>query len=263
VPELPEVETVVRTIAPFLVGRRILNAEFSSRHVVRQDFDSLAAALGGRTVRAVWRRGKFIVVELDQGSLTIHLGMTGKLLAGAEPGPYARAVFILDRGVLVYDDVRHFGRIEWSATLPDRVAALGPDALTVSLADFRALLAGRTGRIKPLLLSQNFLSGLGNIYVDETLFASRIHPLAMASRLRKERVEALHQEMQRILTEAIARGGSSISDYVDADGRAGSFQLLHKAYGRKGEPCVQCGGPIRRIVVGQRGTHYCPRCQKR
>jgi formamidopyrimidine-DNA glycosylase len=261
-PELPEVETVVRSLAPRLAGRRIVDARFSSRHVVRQKFSTLRGRVRDQAVKSVRRHGKFIIVELDHGFLTIHLGMTGKLLVNNEPGPYARAVFELDRGVLVYDDVRHFGRIEWSAELPERAAALGPDALEISLEDFQKSLARRHSRIKPLLLNQKFLRGMGNIYTDEALFEARIHPLALASGLSKQRAARLHRAMVDILETAIRMKGSSISDYVDAEGKKGSFQQQHQVYGRAGEPCTICGTAIRRIVVGQRGTHYCPKCQR-
>ena len=261
-PELPEVETVVRTLAPKLTGRRIVDAKFTSHHVVRQPFATLRKRVRNQLVHSVERHGKFIVLTLDQGVLVIHLGMTGKLLLDAEPGPYARAIFTLDRGLLVYDDIRHFGRIEWSAELPERAAALGPDALSIALDDFRALLKTRRSGIKPLLLNQRFLRGMGNIYTDEALFEARIHPRAIAANLSKDRGRRLHQAMIDILATAIRLKGSSISDYVDADGEKGSFQLQHQVYGRAGEPCPTCGTPIRRIVVGQRGTHYCPKCQR-
>jgi formamidopyrimidine-DNA glycosylase len=263
VPELPEVETVVRTVAPHLVGGRILRARFDSPLVLRGDAARTAARLRGRRVESVGRHGKFIVVELSGGlTLTIHLGMTGALLWNADAGRHARAVFELDRGRLIYDDPRQFGRIELGAALPERAARLGPDALAIGAEEFAARLAARRGRIKPLLLNQAFLRGLGNIYADESLFAARIHPLAQAARLSAARSHRLHGAILRVLRAALEAGGSSVSDYVDADGRAGSFQVRHCVYGREGEPCVRCGAPIRRIVVGQRGTHYCPRCQR-
>ncbi len=261
-PELPEVETVVRTLAPKLTGRRIVDAQFSSRHVVHQKFSTLRARVRDQTVKAVRRHGKFIVLELDSGMLSIHLGMTGKLLFDAHPGPYARAVFELDEGLLVYDDVRHFGRIEWSPGLLERAAELGPDALDIALPDFLKLMRQRHARVKPLLMNQRFLRGMGNIYTDEALFQARIHPRAIASSLSKARATRLHGAMVEILTAAIRLKGSSISDYVDAAGERGSFQLQHQVYGRAGEPCAICGTAIRRIVVGQRGTHYCPKCQR-
>lgn len=261
-PELPEVETVVRSLAPKLTGRRIINAQFFSHHVVRQKFPALARRLRDQPVRSVRRHGKFIVLQLDKGMLTIHLGMTGKLLLDAQPGPYARAVFELDEGLLVYDDVRHFGRIEWSPGFLERAGSLGPDALDIPLEDFLQLLKKRHSRIKPLLLNQRFLRGMGNIYTDEALFEAGIHPKAIGSRLSNERASRLHKAMVDILAAAIRSKGSSISDYVDADGAKGSYQLQHQVYGRAGEPCPTCGSAIRRIVLGGRGTHYCPKCQR-
>ncbi len=261
-PELPEVETVVRSLAPRLTARVIREAHFFSKHVVKQDFGELAGRLRGQRVRAVRRHGKFIVLDLGAGALTIHLGMTGKLLFEGTPGPYTRALFELDEGLLVYDDIRHFGKIQWSEQLPDRIEGLGPDALAIPLAEFTARLRKRRSMIKPLLMNQAFVRGLGNIYTDEALFLARIHPRAIASRLSRERAGRLHRAIGDILSAAIALKGSSISDYVDSEGRKGSFQLHHQVYGRAGEPCAACGTPIRRIVLGSRGTHYCPRCQR-
>jgi formamidopyrimidine-DNA glycosylase len=262
VPELPEVETVVRSLAPNLTGRTIIQAHFSSAFVVKQDFAQLSQALAGQTVRALRRHGKFILAELDRGVLSIHLGMTGKLLFGGAPGPHTRAWFELDEDLLVYDDIRHFGRIEWNEQLPQRISKLGPDALTLPLDQFLGLLKRHKTRIKPLLLNQTILRGMGNIYTDEALFAAGVHPKTMAGRLSRPRASLLHSAMMDVLTRAIAAKGSSISDYVDAQGQRGSFQLFHQVYGRAGEPCLVCGTPIRRIVVAQRGTHFCPKCQK-
>src|SRR5215469_12445617 len=261
-PELPEVETVVRSIAPYLAGRRILSARFNSKHVTPGNRAALAARLAGRRVESVRRRGKFILIGLDRGALAVHLGMTGKLLIQGQPGEHTHGVFTLDDGQLLYDDPRQFGRIEWSAGPPKRVARLGPEPLEIGLEEFRKKLR-RKARIKPLLLNQRFLAGLGNIYVDESLFAAGIHPLATAARLSKERACRLHQAVREILNEAIALGGSSISDYVDGEGQPGWFQVRHRVYGREGQPCLTCGAPIRRILVAQRGTHFCPRCQRR
>ena len=261
-PELPEVETVVRSLAPHLAGRAIVSAEFHSPFVTPGDREALAAAVAGREIRSVRRHGKFIVFELDRGVLVIHLGMTGKLLLDAPPTQHSYGIFHLDRGTLIYDDPRQFGRIEFSETLPARVAALGPDPLGIGLEDFLAVLRKHKARIKPLLLNQQFLRGLGNIYADEVLFKARIHPRALASRLGRRRAAELHSAIRETLELAIAHRGSSISDYVDAAGEKGSFQLLHQVYGREGQPCRTCGTPIRRILVAQRGTWYCPRCQR-
>lgn len=262
-PELPEVETVVRTVAPKLTGRRIVSAQFFSKHVIRENFAKLARRVAGRNILGVTRHGKFIVIELDRGNLLVHLGMTGRLIVNGETGPYTRAVFELDEGTLVYNDPRQFGRIEWSESLPDRVARLGPDALAVTEAEFLARLKShKRAQIKPLLLNQAFVRGMGNIYADEALFAAGIHPRADAARLSGVRARRLHGAMVNVLRVAIANKGSSISDYVYDEGRTGNHQLHLLAYGRTGEPCEKCGAAIRRIVLGGRGTHYCPKCQR-
>jgi formamidopyrimidine-DNA glycosylase len=261
-PELPEVETVVRTVAPYLIGRQIVSAVFRSRFVTPGNRKQLAQKLAGRRIESVQRRGKFIVMALDQGTLTVHLGMTGKLLVSGSQNEHTHGIFTLNDGLLLYHDPRQFGRIEWSAGAPPRVSKLGPEPLEVGFEEFRARLR-RKARIKALLLNQTFLAGVGNIYADESLFAAGIHPLALAARISSERAERLYNAIRSILSHAIQMGGSSISDYVDAKGERGWFQMEHRVYGREGEPCVHCGTPIRKILVSQRGTHFCPKCQKR
>ena len=262
-PELPEVETVVRTLRPYVIGQTIARAEFRSRFVTPGDRQGLALKLIGRRIEAVERRGKFIWIRLDSGHLAVHLGMTGKLLFNGVEGPHTHGVFAFGDALLVYDDIRQFGRIEWSEGVPKRVAALGPEPLSMATADFVTRLRARSTRVKPLLLNQAFLAGLGNIYVDEALFRAQIHPNTKASRISRARAAALHQDIVEILRVAIDHKGSSISDYVDADGVSGGFQHLHQVYGREGAACSRCGGVIKRIVVAQRGTHYCPLCQRR
>jgi formamidopyrimidine-DNA glycosylase len=266
-PELPEVETVVRSLAG-LAGRRILNAEFRKLRVLIGDPDEGAAFLRGRLIQSISRYGKFIVFHLKPaGFLIVHLGMTGKLLSFPKAPPalakHTHAVFTLDKGVLLYEDSRQFGRIEYSATLPARVQKLGPDALDVDFETFAKLLRGRKTRMKSVLLNQEFLRGLGNIYADEALFRAGIHPLAVGARLKRERVKKLYDAIREVLSEAIESKGSSISDYVDSSGARGSFQDQHRVYQRDGKLCVVCGHPIKRTLVAQRGTHFCPRCQKR
>lgn len=264
-PELPEVETVARSLVP-LIGRRILTAQFRGLRVLRgADPVTMAACLRGRRITGVERYGKFILVALGGGGyLVIHLGMTGRLLLGGPAGKHTHAILTLDRGaVLLYDDSRQFGLLEYSREFPERFKKLGPEPLEVTVEEFRAALCRRKTRIKALLLNQDFLRGLGNIYADEALFRAGIHPLEIASRIRGDRVRRLHAAVAAVLREAIAAGGSSISDYVDAQGRKGFFQFSHRVYQRTGEPCVRCGSPIRRVVVAQRSSHFCPRCQKR
>jgi len=258
-PELPEVETVVRTLAPHLRGRHIVSASFSSPFVTPGNRKALARRLSGRTIQSITRRGKFIVIQLDRGTLTVHLGMTGRLLIDAASTKHTYGILTLDTGCLIYTDPRQFGRILWNHDL----SRLGPEPLDISLGEFQARVKSRKTSIKALLLNQTFLAGMGNIYVDETLFAARVHPLARASQLSATRVAAIHRHMRQILGAAIRLGGSSISDYVDARGERGWFQLQHQAYGREGEPCTVCGTPIRKTTVVQRGTHYCPQCQRR
>jgi formamidopyrimidine-DNA glycosylase len=263
VPELPEVETVVRSLQ-CVAGRTILNAEFRKMRILHGDPDESAAFLRTRTINAVERYGKFIVLRLaPSGFLIVHLGMTGKLLLDAPIAKHTHAILTLDQGVLQYEDSRQFGRIECCEKLPQRIRKLGPDALDVDLDSFSAMLRRRKTRMKSLLLNQGFLRGLGNIYADEALFRAGIHPLATGSRLTRRRVRKLYDAIREVLSEAIESKGSSISDYVDSAGNRGSFQDRHRVYQRTGEPCVNCGAPIRRTLVAQRGTHFCPMCQRR
>jgi len=264
VPELPEVETVVRSIAP-LVGRRIVSAEFRAARILRGgDPERMAARLAGCRIAAIRRYGKFILVTLSGGGyLLLHLGMTGRLLLGSAPGKHTHAIFTLDRGVLQFDDSRQFGAIEVHEEFPARVARLGPEPLEIAARDFARALRRRRTRVKALLLDQTFVRGVGNIYADEALFRAGIHPMAITARLRQDRALRLHRALAEVLTEAIAAGGSSISDYVDAEGRRGFFQVSHRVYQRTGEACVNCGAAVRRVVVAQRSSHFCPRCQKR
>jgi formamidopyrimidine-DNA glycosylase len=253
---------VVRSLAAHLEGRTIASAVLSSPLVTRADLHQTADLLTGRRIVALRRRGKQILAELDSGLLYIHLGMTGKLLWNAVPGKHARAILELDFGRLVFDDIRQFGRFEYYASLPEQLDRRGPDVLEIGFAEFYERLRAHRSRIKPLLLNQSIFGGLGNIYVDELLFRARIHPRTLASRISRKRAETLHSEVGPLLRTAIEQGGSSISDYVDGAGQRGRFQIMHQVYGRAGMPCLICGTPIRRIVVGQRGTHFCPKCQR-
>jgi formamidopyrimidine-DNA glycosylase len=261
-PELPEVETVVRTLRPAIIGRRILNAEFKQLRVLVGSAQKTMKALAGRKIQSIERHGKFIAIRLDKGFLVVHLGMTGKLLVNAEQSKWTHAIFTLDDGVLHYDDQRQFGRIEYGDELPERVAALGPEPLEISLDDFSRRVKLRKSPIKAVLLNQAVVRGVGNIYADEALFRAGVHPKRAASSLGKDRVARIYDAMREVLAEAIESRGSSVSNYVDADGRKGSFQQLHRVYRRTDEPCVNCGAKIKRIVLSQRGTHFCPKCQK-
>jgi formamidopyrimidine-DNA glycosylase len=261
-PELPEVETVVRSLREVLPGRTVVRADCYSPLVTRGDLAATAAALVRRRVTGIRRLGKQIFVELDCGVLYIHLGMTGKLLWNGVRGKHARAIVEFDAGTLIFDDIRQFGRFEVFEKIPELLQNDAPDALSITFEEFRSRLRDHRRSIKPLLLDQSFLAGVGNIYADEALFAARIHPRTAASRLSTPRARRLFDALMEVLRSAIEHRGSSISDYVDSEGNRGSFQQMHQVYGREGEACRTCGAIIRRIVLGQRGTHYCPRCQR-
>ena len=255
-PELPEAETIVRTLRPRIEGRRILEARFLATRVSRDD----PAQLSGQTIRHVRRYGKQIVWDLDRGCLLIKLGMTGALLIDRDRGPYTRADIALDGVRVLYDDVRQFGSL---CLLTDPPECLGPDPLEIVCSQFLERIRERDTEIKALLLDQRFVRGIGNIYADEALFRAGIHPRARTGRLTRARASKLHSVIVALLEEAIEYRGSSISDYVDAQGARGGFQLRHLVYGKDGEPCARCGVLLRRIIVAQRGTHFCQRCQKR
>jgi len=290
-PELPEVETVVRGLAPSLVGRRITAAHVLHRPSIAGTPAEPACVIGLRVER-VFRRAKFIRIELESGmGMAIHLRMTGWLgilaaprirafskpqfqtpnpqSAIRNPQSHIRVWFELDGGqdALVFRDIRTFGRV-WCGSTPaldklPAIAQLGAEPLELPTVEFARRLRSRRGRLKALLLNQKFLAGIGNIYADEALFAARLHPLADASQVSARAAAALHRSIKRILIAAIKAGGSSISDFRHPDGAPGWFQRKLRVYGREGRPCVRCGAAIKRIVMGQRGTWFCPRCQGR
>ena len=190
--------------------------------------------------------------------------MTGNLLVNGAPGRFTRASMSLDDGTtVVFQDIRKFGRWQWSERLPARLAALGPEPLEIGRDEFVARLRPRKARLKALLLDQEFLRGLGNIYADEALFRARLHPLRSGARVGPRKARDLHGAIQAVLQQAIDAGGTSIRDYRDSRGKQGSFQQQMRIYGRDGEACVTCGTQVRRVLVAQRSTHFCPRCQRR
>jgi len=272
-PELPEVETIVQSLGPGIRGRVIDRAELLFRPLLRRAPRGGLAALAGRRVLGARRRGKMALIACEGGwTLVFHLKMTGQLLLadGREaPDKHTRLIIrFRDKGPeLRFRDVRKFGFLLCLPGNPEEscteLSSLGPEPLDIALEDFRRILRGRKGRIKSLLLNQGIIAGIGNIYADEILFDSRIHPETPAAALPAKAVARFWESMRKILTLAIDAKGSSLSDYVDAEGKPGSFQFSHKAYGREGEKCGRCGASIRRIVVGGRSTHFCPRCQKK
>lgn len=266
-PELPEVETIIRGLAKRVTNRRIAAVEFREPRTVVGDAEKTAARLRGQTIRGIRRHGKYIVFELEKGRkqscLVVHLRMSGNFVLDAEPGPHTRAIVELEGGpTMVFHDIRKFGRWQVSDGLPARLRELGPEPLEISESEFVRRLRGHRAMAKALLLNQEFLRGLGNIYADESLFRARIHPRAITSRIGLQRAARLHRAIQEVLTDAIAQGGSTISNYVNSEGVQGYFQLSTAVYGKTGEECVVCAAPIRRIVVASRSTHYCGRCQR-
>jgi formamidopyrimidine-DNA glycosylase len=281
-PELPEVETVARDLRGHVVGATITGARVAWPRTLRAPLDpvTFAAGVAGRRIESVGRRGKQLLVELSGDAvLTIHLKMTGQLFvvpAPVPPDPYVRLVLELRDGREIrFRDIRKFGRVGLYPLDPstgeplDEVggsavfAGVGPEPLdpAFTLRDFRRRLRARRGRLKPLLTDQSFLAGVGNIYADEALWAARLHPLRTVGSLRPGDEARLYRELRRILAEAVDRRGSSIDDYTAPDGD-GAMQERLEVYQRTGDPCVRCGRPIRRIVVGGRATHFCSWCQR-
>ena len=264
-PELPEVETTARRLAPDLVGRTIAGVRLAwPRHT--PDPAALCALLPGRRVTRVGRRGKYVVIELDPAdrTLLIHLRMSGRLSivpAGTLPDPYAHTVLALDDGhELRFSDARKFGQLTLPADPEQILAKLGPEPLSPRFTAgwLAEALAARRRAIKPLLLEQSFIAGLGNIYADEVLFRAGVDPRRPANSLAGGEVARLHSAIRQVLQEAIDHQGTSL-DWVYPEG---GMEARLQVYRRGGEPCVRCGTPIERIVLGQRGTHYCPSCQR-
>ena len=268
-PELPEVETVARLIRPRLLGRRIEGAHVSwARTLGGVSPARFRRGVTGATVTRVWRRAKYIVLDLEpRACLVGHLRMTGRMQVDGEPGPYARVSLPLDDGsTFHFIDVRKFGRLVLAATPEDVFPALGPEPLgeEFTSAWFRRELKRRRRMLKPLLLDQSFVAGLGNIYVDEALHKSRLHPLRSAHTLSGRSGDRLRACIRETLEAAIEREGSSFDAfYRTPEGSPGSYQEQFLVYGRDGKPCRTCGRRITRIVVAQRGTHLCTRCQRR
>lgn len=269
-PELPEVETVAESLRAHLVGRKITGAAVSWHRTIAQPAaDEFVQQIIGRKIRSVTRRGKYVVIEMERGYLLVHLKMSGQLhiLPAGEPlNSHVRVVLNLDSGQqLRFRDTRKFGRIYLVDNPQDVTAGLGPEPLDkdFTLDEFRRLLARRTGRLKPLLLNQHFLAGLGNIYADEALFAAQLHPLRKADSLTADEQARLYEAIRSVLGSAVAGRGTTLSDggYADASGQPGSYQTRLAVYGRTGQPCLRCDTPVERIVLGGRSAHYCPNCQ--
>jgi formamidopyrimidine-DNA glycosylase len=277
-PELPEVETVRRGLARFAVGRRVERVEVGRLRTVRRtSAQAIIDGLTGATFVAANRRGKYLLVPLDTGDeMMIHLRMTGKLLVatgGVPRPPHTHVVMHLDDGTeLLFVDPRTFGEVvvfdptNVAVELPE-LALLGIDPVAdgLTLPQLRHLVRSRNRGLKALLLDQHLIAGIGNIYADEILHTARLRPERMSSSLAPRSEAMLHRAIHDVLVAAIVSGGSTLRDnqYVDLFGDGGSYQEDHRVYGRAGERCFTCGrGWVRRIVVGQRSTHFCPICQR-
>jgi formamidopyrimidine-DNA glycosylase len=286
-PELPEVETVARGLRQSILGRRILSVTLGKTDFI-DDPVALEQQLPGRQISAVERYGKFMLLRLAQpgglerdllpaggpnngesvaGSLLVHLGMTGHIAPSPAAKPHEKhthVCFLLDDGrELRYTDARRFGRMAYleGAALEEELQEFGADPLVVSAQEFVALVQGRRARIKALLLDQRVLRGVGNIYADESLWRAKIHPVRLGAKLTAKQARTLHRALQDILEKAIALRGSSISDFLDADGEPGEYQRRHRAYGREGKRCYRCRKLIRRAIVAGRSSYFCPHCQ--
>ena len=277
-PELPEVETIARTLRPQLIGRTIIEADVLwARTVAAPSAKKFKEQIKGQQIREVSRRGKFLTLRLSTLHLLIHLRMSGDLAVKKgkiKLEKHDRLILDLSPGTsssrgakgknvkssLVFNDTRKFGRVWLTKEMEEVTGKLGPEPLT---SDFTAqwlykALGQRHRQLKPLLLDQTFLAGLGNIYTDETLHKAKLHPLTLSDSVTKKEATRLHEAIQATLKEGIRRNGASI-DWVY---RGGEFQNQFRVYGREGEPCQVCGTIIQKLIVGQRGTHICPYCQR-
>ncbi len=290
-PELPEVEVTRRQIAPVLVGRTFARVRTTKpSYFFITPPEQLKRGLEGRTVKALARRGKYLLAEIDGGArLLLHLGMTGQLFASGvtsvrllsaaaraalapeqqrrfEPDlhTHLRLSFADDGPEVFFRDVRKFGKVQLLA--PDepseRLAKLGVDALEITGSALFESTRGRVVTIKSLLLDQAVVAGAGNIYADEALFLASVRPTRRARAVKRDECERIADQLKRVLLRSIETGGSSISDYVSPDGSDGAYQDERRVYARTGEPCQKCGTKIKRIVIGQRSAHYCASCQR-
>lgn len=280
-PELPEVETVARGLRRAILGRRIVSVTLGKTDFI-DDPAALEQHLPGRQIAAVERFGKFMLLRLSAAAradrtapngdatpaaLLVHLGMTGQIapmMSGQPLEKHTHVSLLLDDGrELRYTDARRFGRIAYltEALLAIELQEFGADPLDVGDEEFASRIRGRRARIKALLLDQSVLRGVGNIYADESLWRARIHPARLGAQLSKKETKTLRRVLQEILRKAIVMRGSSISDFLDAEGQPGEYQRHHRAYGREGKACYRCQTSVRRAIVAGRSSYFCPKCQ--
>jgi len=286
-PELPEVETTVRDLRKKVLSRTFLDVwcDFPKMIKSPESFEKFKKKIKNKKILNLWRRGKNIIFDLSEGlSMLIHQKLTGHLLYGKwqmvngewlakERGPlkedpmnrFLHLIFWLDNGwQLALSDLRKFAKVELAPRekIESELENLGPDPLKIDFEEFKKRLTSKKGKIKQVLMNQEVISGVGNIYSDEALFRAKIHPLKDASELNENDLKNLYQALREILKKAIEVKGESISDYRTPSGERGEFDKLRKVYRREGEPCVRCGTKIKRVKIGGRSAHYCPKCQK-
>ncbi|MDZ7751621.1 MAG: bifunctional DNA-formamidopyrimidine glycosylase/DNA-(apurinic or apyrimidinic site) lyase [Gammaproteobacteria bacterium] len=271
-PELPEVETTRRGIAPHITGRHVSAVTVRQPRLREAVPPELARDAVGQPVAGVERRGKYLLLRMPLGTIIIHLGMSGSLrvLGGAVPLPerHDHVDIVFGGGPLLrLHDPRRFGIVTWTSGDPlthRLLARLGPEPLAAGFDGHHLYLAarGRGVAVKSLLLDGTVVAGVGNIYASEALFRAGIHPGRAAARISLVRYQGLARALREVLTDAIAAGGTTLRDFVDGSGRPGYFRQRLLVYGREGEPCPGCDGPIRRVILGQRSSYYCPRCQR-
>jgi len=272
-PELPEVETVRRTLEEKIVGKAIARVQIMMPKVVRPDAGEFAHGLVCQGIEELDRRGKYLLICLTGGKvLVVHLRMTGRLIYCHPERPldkHTHVIITLDDGYhLRYVDIRQFGKLQLinrdELDSVSGLATLGPEPLSEEFTKegFKRALRNKRTKIKPLLLDQTFIAGLGNIYVDEALFRAKIHPERMASTLTPREAVRLYTAIREVIAEGIEHRGTTFRDYVDGTGQTGGYQNKLRAYGRESHPCYYCGRPLERKVVGGRSSTYCPRCQK-
>lgn len=272
-PELPEVETVRRTLSELIVGKRIKSVTVSLPRIIQrpQDIKQFEVELVGRHIVEVGRRGKFLRIVMGDLVLVSHLRMEGRYGLYRSDEPIEKHTHVIfhfdDLTELRYKDVRQFGTMHLFSpgqefeNNPLKKLGVEPLEATFTLDIFKKLTTGKATKIKPFLLNQSYIVGLGNIYVDEALFRAGVHPEQVTGKLDDEQLQRLFTAIVNTLSEAVSAGGSSIKSYVNGQGEMGMFQHALQIYGRKDEPCVNCGEPVQKSVVGGRGTHFCSRCQ--
>ncbi len=270
-PELPEVETIIRGLKKTILGKTIQKVEIFYPKVIKQDLSHFSQNLENSRIEKISRRGKNILISLSNGKTWLtHLGMTGHLFfhsknnLSPEKHDVLKIKFKNNSGELRFEDMRKFGKTYIVEEHPKKlIEKLGPEPLKVSFKKFVKIFSGTKRKIKPALMDQTLIAGIGNIYADESLYEAKIHPETRTDQLDRQKLSGLYQAIKKIIKKAIKTGGSSVRSYVDVEGKKGYFQIFLKVYGKEGESCPRCKAKIKRIIVGQRSSHFCPRCQRK